>query len=504
MSDDFTSGGSWTGIGVNALNTLTYPSGVMKFTRAQPSSLTPISIGASKTFTVNEAENEISFEIVSNSCGYPMTARIRDSLGVVVVSNTFTSTGTHTFTFSSLFSGTYKLEIYRTSTSSCNFSIDNVVIISNEISSDTICNETIADYRYAFNGKEKDDELKGEGNSYDYGFRMHDPRIGRFLSVDPLGHNFPWYSSYQFAGNKPIIAIDLEGAEEFIVIGDPSTAVSVNNTTTQNVVNALSGTPSSGPVNTASIALIPNGNLVTIQNAIIVWDPTARQRDQGGMIQYENVVGIGNQMRGMTPQELTNTFISTRLAIGTQSAKMAQILDGMETRQNSQGQQTNTNQPSNGHPSAQVSEGGVLTGENVVFLAITGPPSPVTLTSSFVPNTSNLQNGGFTPNDIQTMQSVANNLNNNSNLNFNLQGTLISGNANTWNGTAGMTGGQLATNRALAFANTLVNNFGVNPAQLSVSFGGTTGTASVNGVFRLNTTNPPNNGNKIDIVNPGP
>ncbi|MFK7059864.1 hypothetical protein V3Q90_06970 [Flavobacterium oreochromis] len=33
-------------------------------------------------------------------------------------------------------------------------------------------------YRYGFNGKE-DDQIKGEGNSYDFGARIYDPRIGR-------------------------------------------------------------------------------------------------------------------------------------------------------------------------------------------------------------------------------------------------------------------------------------------------------------------------------------
>jgi RHS repeat-associated protein len=70
-------------------------------------------------------------------------------------------------------------------------------------------------YRYGFNGKEKDDELKGEGNSINYEARMQDTRIGRFLSVDPLTKTFPHYSPYQFAGNTPIQAIDLDGAEEY-------------------------------------------------------------------------------------------------------------------------------------------------------------------------------------------------------------------------------------------------------------------------------------------------
>ncbi len=73
-------------------------------------------------------------------------------------------------------------------------------------------------YRYGFNGKEKDNEGMGGGNqTYDYGFRIYNPSLGKFLSVDPLCGSYPWYTPYQFAGNKPIIAIDLDGLEEFIV-----------------------------------------------------------------------------------------------------------------------------------------------------------------------------------------------------------------------------------------------------------------------------------------------
>ncbi len=73
-------------------------------------------------------------------------------------------------------------------------------------------------YRYGFNGKEKDDEVYGTGNQYDYGFRIYNPRIGKFLSVDPLTKEYPWYTPYQFAGNMPIWAIDRDGLEEEIVI----------------------------------------------------------------------------------------------------------------------------------------------------------------------------------------------------------------------------------------------------------------------------------------------
>ena len=71
-------------------------------------------------------------------------------------------------------------------------------------------------YRYGFNGKEQDTEVKGIGNQYDYGFRIYDPRLGRFLSTDPLFQSYPFYTPYQFAGNKPIWAIDLDGLEEWV------------------------------------------------------------------------------------------------------------------------------------------------------------------------------------------------------------------------------------------------------------------------------------------------
>ncbi len=73
--------------------------------------------------------------------------------------------------------------------------------------------ESVEDYKYGFQGQEKDDEIKGEGNSYDFGARMLDARVGRFISLDPLVRDFPFYSPFQFAGNSPIMAIDLDGLE---------------------------------------------------------------------------------------------------------------------------------------------------------------------------------------------------------------------------------------------------------------------------------------------------
>ncbi len=73
-------------------------------------------------------------------------------------------------------------------------------------------------YRYGFQGQEKDDEIKGEGNSLNYKYRMHDPRVGRFFAVDPLAKEYPFFSPYQFAGNSPIANIDREGLENVTYI----------------------------------------------------------------------------------------------------------------------------------------------------------------------------------------------------------------------------------------------------------------------------------------------
>ncbi|PKR79466.1 hypothetical protein CW751_14990, partial [Brumimicrobium salinarum] len=75
----------------------------------------------------------------------------------------------------------------------------------------------VGSYRYGFQGQEMDDEIKGEGNSVNYKYRMHDPRVGRFFAVDPLTKKYPHYTPYSFSGNKVIHAVELEGLEEAVL-----------------------------------------------------------------------------------------------------------------------------------------------------------------------------------------------------------------------------------------------------------------------------------------------
>lgn len=47
--------------------------------------------------------------------------------------------------------------------------------------------------------------------SYTTEYRQYDPRIGRWLSVDPLFQNFPWQSPYVAFDNNPIVYNDPKG-----------------------------------------------------------------------------------------------------------------------------------------------------------------------------------------------------------------------------------------------------------------------------------------------------
>ena len=76
-------------------------------------------------------------------------------------------------------------------------------------------------YRFGFQGSEKDDEFKGDGNSYTTEFRLMDPRLGRWLSMEPLMTKFPAYSPYIFCFNSTNNFVDADGKEGIVVSGSP-------------------------------------------------------------------------------------------------------------------------------------------------------------------------------------------------------------------------------------------------------------------------------------------
>ncbi|MFY7938722.1 MAG: RHS repeat domain-containing protein, partial [Flavobacterium sp.] len=67
------------------------------------------------------------------------------------------------------------------------------------------------EYRFGFNSMEKDNEINGSGNAYDFGARIYDGRLGRWMSVDPLERHYACWSTYNSFMCNPIFIIDPDG-----------------------------------------------------------------------------------------------------------------------------------------------------------------------------------------------------------------------------------------------------------------------------------------------------
>jgi RHS repeat-associated protein len=88
-------------------------------------------------------------------------------------------------------------------------------------------------YRYGFNGKENDRETVGTGEgTQDYGMRIYNPSLGRFFSIDPATKKYPYNSPYNFAGNRPIWHVDIDGLGE----GNPPSQIILHGSGTGNLI----------------------------------------------------------------------------------------------------------------------------------------------------------------------------------------------------------------------------------------------------------------------------
>jgi RHS repeat-associated protein len=133
--------------------------------------------------------------------------------------------------------------------------------------------DSLEDYRYGFQGQEKDDEIKGEGNSLNYTYRMHDPRVGRFFARDPIAHKFPYNSPYAFSENRAIDGIELEGLEvtpyqekkahKPVFTEDAGTVVERVGNAAENIVNFLTNVTVLPAYNASSSVINGTYNLFT-------------------------------------------------------------------------------------------------------------------------------------------------------------------------------------------------------------------------------------------------
>jgi RHS repeat-associated protein len=115
--------------------------------------------------------------------------------------------------------------------------------------------------RYLFQNQEMDNELKGKGNSVNFEYRMHDPRLGRFFAIDPLASKYPYNSTYAFSENRVIDNRELEGLEGTPVNARSSQGARVGTTaylSREGVGRAWSVRRQARPSPSLSITPVPN------------------------------------------------------------------------------------------------------------------------------------------------------------------------------------------------------------------------------------------------------
>jgi RHS repeat-associated protein len=134
--------------------------------------------------------------------------------------------------------------------------------IYNDFSHTTVCSVWDKGYRYGFNSMEKDNEINVNGGSYDFGARIYDSRLGRWMSLDPV-RNTSW-SSYASFKNSPIAIIDPNGETDFYnqsgdwigTDGDEKTSGELKIITDRKVLKQIEKTSKKGE---SYINELPNG-----------------------------------------------------------------------------------------------------------------------------------------------------------------------------------------------------------------------------------------------------
>lgn len=171
----------------------------------------------------------------------------------------------------------------------------------------------------------KDDEIHGAtGTSYDFGARLYDPRVGRWLSLDPLASKYAGVSPYAFAANNPVLLVDPNGREiqigfidqggkPQVIVYTAGMAANTGNTFVDDAINSMNALHSQSKSAASVIdAAIATGHIVQLQYTSSItedlYDPTAVDGDgmQTGVLQWNPVSGSDmstpNPKTGITAQ----------------------------------------------------------------------------------------------------------------------------------------------------------------------------------------------------------
>jgi RHS repeat-associated protein len=157
--------------------------------------------------------------------------------------------------------------------------------------------------RYGFNGKEREVKDESGSRTYDYGFRIDDPRIGRFLSIDPKHGKYPGENPYMFCSGNPIVFMDPDGQEKIVVIGggdntgnDPNKFI---NSGLLQVMNYLKSNPKENVTIVITDIFVSEETMASLQG----WANALTINANG--TSEENTVAI-NLVRAASGDEITN------------------------------------------------------------------------------------------------------------------------------------------------------------------------------------------------------